>query len=70
MLEVTGGASITGKSKAASVDFAEYYKVCASPSPKKRLSGQGTYDMPSPQKRLQIEITCIFVTHPLMTLGL
>jgi len=27
MLEVTGGASITGKSKAASVDFAEYYKV-------------------------------------------
>ena len=29
MLEVTGGASITGKSKAASVDFAEYYKVRA-----------------------------------------
>ncbi|BDA47962.1 ABC transporter G family member 36 [Coccomyxa sp. Obi] len=27
MLEVTGGASITGKSKAASVDFAEYYKM-------------------------------------------
>lgn len=27
MLEVTGGASITGKSKSASVDFAEYYKV-------------------------------------------
>lgn len=27
MLEVTGGATITGKSKAASVDFAEYYKV-------------------------------------------
>ena len=27
MLEVTGGASVTGKSKAAKVDFAEYYKV-------------------------------------------
>ncbi|KAK9907686.1 hypothetical protein WJX75_008105 [Coccomyxa subellipsoidea] len=27
MLEVTGGASITGKSVAASVDFAEYYKA-------------------------------------------
>lgn len=27
MLEVTGGASITGKSVAAAVDFAEYYKV-------------------------------------------
>ena len=28
MLEVTGGASVTGKSKAAAkVDFAEYYKV-------------------------------------------
>jgi hypothetical protein len=30
MLEVTGGASVTGKSKAADVDFAEYYKVCHS----------------------------------------
>ena len=29
MLEVTGGASVTGKSKAAQVDFAEYYKVSA-----------------------------------------
>lgn len=27
MLEVTGGASVTGQSRAASVDFAEYYKV-------------------------------------------
>ena len=27
MLEVTGGATVTGKSKAAKVDFAEYYKV-------------------------------------------
>jgi hypothetical protein len=27
MLEVTGGASITGKSKATSMDFAEYYRV-------------------------------------------
>ena len=27
MLEVTGGAAVTGKSKAAKVDFAEYYKV-------------------------------------------
>ena len=27
MLEVTGGASVTGKSKAAKVDFVEYYKV-------------------------------------------
>ena len=31
MLEVTGGASVTGKSKAAAkVDFAEYYKVTPS----------------------------------------
>ena len=29
MLEVTGGAAVTGKSKAAKVDFAEYYKVSA-----------------------------------------
>ena len=27
MLEVTGGASVTGQSRAADVDFAEYYKV-------------------------------------------
>ena len=27
MLEVTGGASVTGKSKAAKVDFVEYYEV-------------------------------------------
>ena len=33
MLEVTGGASVTGKSKAARVDLAEYYKVSTGPCP-------------------------------------
>ncbi len=28
MLEVTGGTAITGRSKAAGLDFADYYRVC------------------------------------------
>ena len=40
MLEVTGGATVTGKSKAAKVDFAEYYKVSVAPRclPNKRMA--------------------------------